>query len=72
MAGFAVDIAPLMVGYFNDQQAPANPTSYSQVGQDEQSRLLSPYASKDTDVALNIKIVPTLDPWSPTSAPTTA
>lgn len=50
VAGTAYVIAgPMALGYFNDQVAVANPSSYSSVLADEQSRIVSPYATKDTD-----------------------
>jgi len=43
---------PLAIGYFNDQVAPANPTTYAAVLADENARLVAVYSTKDTDMSM--------------------
>jgi len=61
-------MAPMSIGYFNDGVAVAAPTSHASVLEDETARFVSPYAAKDTDAEIKLKVIPKLDPWTPTNA----
>ncbi len=65
-------ISPLAIGYFNDGQAVANPTTYTAVMEDDVAKLISPFATDPSGGTLSVPIKGTLDPWLPTTGSTAA